>query len=102
MALPIAETNGRRDFSPDGVRVAPLLDTDRVRMLLVNLDAGQSVAPCQMPCTVLYYIIEGQGCLRMGDEQAELRTGSLVVVPAGAVRAIAAAEQMRVLAVQVL
>jgi len=36
------------------------------------------------------------------DERAELRAGSLAVVPAGATRSISAAERMRVLAVQML
>jgi len=70
--------------------------------LLLNLAAGQAVAPCQMSVIVLYYVVEGQGYLRVEDERAELRTGSLAVVPAGATRSISADERMRVLAVQVL
>jgi len=90
-------------FSLDGVHPTPLLDAGPVRAVLLNLGAGQSVAPCQMSATVLYYVIEGHGHLRVnGEPPAELHTGSLAVVPAGAVRAISAAEQMRVLAVQVL
>jgi mannose-6-phosphate isomerase-like protein (cupin superfamily) len=50
----------------------------------------------------LYYVIEGQGVILVADEQANLKTGSLVVVPAEAVRDIAADKQLRVLAVQLL
>ncbi len=102
MTYHIVETGGLESFSADGVRSTPLLDTGQVRALLLNLAAGQAVAPCEMPMTVLYYVIEGQGHLRVDGEQAELRNGSLAVVPADAVRAISAAEPMRVLAVQVL
>ena len=102
MTYHIVETGGLESFSADGVRPTPLLDSGEVRALLLNLAAGQAVAPCQMPSTVLYYVIEGQGHLRVDGEQAELRNGSLAVVPADAVRAISAAEPMRVLAVQVL
>ena len=102
MNIHVVETNNLKDFSLDGARSTPLLDAGKVRALLLNLEAGQAVAPCQMSVTVLYYVVEGQGCLRVGDEQARLQAGSLVVVPAEAVRSIAAEERMRVLAVQVL
>ncbi len=102
MTLQIVETDEQKGLPSDQVHVTPLVNTDQVRALLLHLDAGQSVAPCQMPCTVLYYVIEGEGRLQVGDEQAGLRTGSLVVVPAGAVRAISAAGPMRVLAAQIL
>ena len=102
MIYHIVETEGLRDYSPDGVRPTPLLNTDEIRALLLNLDTGQAVAPCRMSVPVLYYVIEGQGHLRVDQEQTELRVGSLAVVPAGAVRSISAAEPMRVLAVQVL
>lgn len=80
----------------------PLVETDRVRALLLNLTVGESVGPCEMPTTVLYYVIRGQGHLRVGDEQTGIRDGSLAVVPAGVVRTVSADEPMRVLAVQVL
>jgi quercetin dioxygenase-like cupin family protein len=79
-----------------------LINTNNVRALLVDLEAGQSLSPCQMSCPVLYYVIEGQGALNVADEQANLKTGSLVVVPAEAVRNISADKRMRVLAVQLL
>ena len=101
MNIHVVETKNLKDFSLDGARSTPLLDADNVRALLLNLEAGQSVASCQMSVTVLYYVVEGQGHLRVGDEQSGLQAGSLVVVPAEAERSIAADERMRVLAVQV-
>jgi mannose-6-phosphate isomerase-like protein (cupin superfamily) len=55
-----------------------------------------------MAFPVLYYVIEGRGHLRMDGEQADLRDGSLAVVPASAVRAISAAGPMRVLTIQMI
>jgi quercetin dioxygenase-like cupin family protein len=95
------ETNTMREISLSGVLSMPLLDAGKARALLLSLDAGQAVAPCQMPFLVLYYFIEGQGQIRMGDEQAEFQPGSLVAIPAGAVRSISASHQTRVLAVQI-
>ena len=101
--MQIVETEERMKL-PGAAQAAPmsLIETDRLRALLLNLAAGQSVGPCEMPTTVLYYVIKGQGHLRVGDEQTSVRDGSLAVVPAGAVRSVSAAEPMRVLAVQVL
>ena len=101
MNIHVVETNNLKDFSFDGARSTPLVDAGKVRALLLNLEAGQAVAPCQMSAAVLYYVVEGQGRLRVGDEQSGLQAGSLVVVPAEAERSIAADERMRVLAVQV-
>ena len=87
-------------FVPGGERLVPVLETDHMRVLLLNLGEGQAVAPCQMPLTVLYLVLEGRGRLQVGDESVELEIGSLAVVPKDAVRSIQSEMRMRVLAVQ--
>jgi len=99
MSIDVVETSGFKNIE---VPATSLIGTDKVRALLVNLEAGQSLSPCQMSCPVLYYVIEGQGVLHVADEQASVKAGSLVVVPAEAVRNISADKRMRVLAVQLL
>jgi len=99
--MQMIETNTMRDIALSGALSKPLLDAGKARALLLSLDAGQAVAPCQMPFVVLYFFIEGQGQMRMGDEQAEFQPGSLIAIPAGAVRSISASHQTRVLAVQI-
>ena len=99
MSIDVVET---RDLKNGEGPATSLIDTHKIRALLVNLEAGQSLAPCQMSCPVLYYVIEGQGVLHVADEQANVKTGSVVVVPADAVRSITAGENLRVLAVQSL
>lgn len=103
MTILIAETKDLKSFSPDGVGITPtpLIDAGKVCALMLNLTAGQSVGPCQMSATVLYYVVEARGRLRVGNEQAKLQTGSLDVVPSGAVRATSASRQMHILAVQI-
>ncbi len=102
MTIPIIETKRRTDFAPSSADIAPqrLIDTDAVAALLVNVDAGQAIEPCVMSAPVLYYVIEGSGSLTVEDEQADLQTGSVALVPPGTVRSIAAAQPMRVLAIQ--
>ena len=101
--MQIVETEERIQV-PDAAQATatPLIETERLRALLLNLAAGQSVGPCEMATVVLYYVIKGQGHLRVGDEPTSVREGSLALVPAGAVRSVFADEPMRVLAVQVL
>jgi quercetin dioxygenase-like cupin family protein len=91
-----------RDLKNVEVQATTLIGTGKVRALLINLGAGKSLDPCQMTFPVLYYVIEGQGVLSVAEEQANVKTGSLAVVSAGAVRSIAANTRMRVLAVQSL
>jgi quercetin dioxygenase-like cupin family protein len=99
MNIDVVETSDLRNVE---LPATSLIATGKVHALLVNLEAGHSLSPCQMSCPVLYYVIEGQGVLHVADEQANLKTGSLVVVPADAIRNIAANKQMHVLAVQLL
>ena len=99
MSIDVVET---RDLKNGEGPATSLIDTHMIRALLVNLDAGQTLPPCQMSCPVLYYVIEGQGVLSVAEEQANLKAGSLIVVPADAVRSLAAREHLCVLAVQSL
>lgn len=103
MAFSITETDHLKDFASSSSEISPerLLRTDDVAVLLVNVDAEQTIEPCRMSATVLCYVIEGKGSLHVEKDEAELQTGSLALVPAGAVRSISAAEPMRILAVQV-
>jgi quercetin dioxygenase-like cupin family protein len=99
MSIDVVETSELQNIEAPATSLA---DTDKVHALLVNLETGKSLAPCQMAFPVLYYVIEGQGVLRVGEEQANLKTGSMAVVPAGLRRSLAAREHLRVLAVQLL
>lgn len=100
MTLHVVDTANLTSFSSEKVLSSPLLDIGKVRVLSVNLEAGQTIPPCNMSATVLYYVIEGQGALRVVDEQVRVKTGSLVVVPPGTERSISAENRMRVLAMQ--
>ena len=102
MTITVIATSQLKESSPVSIRSTPLLEAQNIRSLLLNLNTGQAVPPCKMSVTVLYYVIEGHGTIRVESEQAELDAGSLVIVPAEATRSIAAVECMRILAVQAL
>ena len=102
MSIMIIETQNLTTTLTTGVLSTPLLETNQVRTLFLNLAGGQKVAPCQMSATVLYYVVEGKGSLHVESEQAELQTGSLTVVPASTTLSISATTPMRILALQLL
>ena len=96
------ETHSLTDFSASEALHTPLLETDKLRTLLLNLNGGQKSPLCKMSVDVLYYIIEGEGDLLVEDEHYTLHAGSMVTVPAETTRLISADTSMRVLGVQVL
>lgn len=96
------DTHDLKDFSESEALHTPLLKTDQLRTLLLNLNSGQSSPSCKMSVPVLYYVVEGEGELRIGDEHYSLCAGSMATVPAEITRIISAATAMRVLGIQVL
>lgn len=88
-------------FAPGGARLAPLLETEGVRCLLVSLRAGEAVDPCTMTKTVVYVVLEGRGSLQVGDDETVLVSGSVAIVQKDVVRCIRAEEQMRLLVEQI-
>jgi mannose-6-phosphate isomerase-like protein (cupin superfamily) len=88
-------------FAPGGARLAPLLEAENTRVLLLSLQAGQAVDPCRMVRNVLYLVLEGRGRIQVEDQDIELTANTLLTVPKEALRCIQAETQLRVLAVQV-
>ncbi len=100
MSYTLVETDELRDFTADSPTPTPLLQANQVGVQLLNLSAGQGVGPCQMGHTVIYYVVEGRGSLRVGDHTSTVRKGSLALVSADDVRAISADGLLRVLVIQ--
>jgi quercetin dioxygenase-like cupin family protein len=96
------DTHDLKDFSAIEALHTPLLDTSKLRTLLLNLNSGQSSPFCNMTVPVLYFVLEGEGELLVEDEHYDLRAGSLAIVPAETNRIVLATTAMRVLGVQVL
>jgi quercetin dioxygenase-like cupin family protein len=102
MTIQVIDVESMQKFSTDEAQHIVLHQSEGLVTLLVCLVPGQEVGPCVMSARVQYLVMVGRGRLHVAEEQAELKTGSVVVVPSGIVRSIVAIEQMRILAVQVL
>ncbi|MBI4288072.1 MAG: cupin domain-containing protein [Chloroflexi bacterium] len=58
-----------------------IFDSEKMRVVLFCLKAGQEVSPHSAPSEVLFHCIEGQGEAIVGDEKVDLAPGSLVDCP---------------------
>ena len=101
MTIQVIDIESMKKFNPDEVQPVVIHQSEGLVTLLLCLEPGQVVGPCVMSARVQYLVMAGRGQLHITDEQAELKTGSMVVVPPDVVRSIVAVEQMRLLAVQV-
>jgi len=101
MTIQVIDVEALQEFAADGVKPIVLHQSEGLTTLLLCLEPGQVVGPCVMSARVQYLVITGSGQLHVADEQAGLKTGSLVVVPPDVVRSLVAAERMSLLAVQV-
>lgn len=74
-------------FSPEGPGVQLLHIDDKMKVLLVGLEPGQSLPPHEGP-GASFSFLSGSGTMVIGDEEIEVSAGSLAVVPRGANRSI--------------
>lgn len=101
MTIQVIDVESMQKFSADEVHPIVLHQSEGLVTLLLCLEPGQVVGPCVMRARVQYLVMAGSGQLNVADEQAGLKSGSVVVVPPDVVRSIVAVERMRLLAVQV-
>jgi quercetin dioxygenase-like cupin family protein len=79
-------------FNPIG-----LAQSERVKVVLVCLEPGQSI-PAHVPAVDMgLVVIEGEGSLISGDREEPIRAGSIGFVPAGMRRGVKAMTRMIVL-----
>ena len=101
MTIQVIDAETMQKFSADGVQPIVIHQSEGLITLLLCLEPGQVIGPCVMNARVLYVVMAGSGQLHIADEEAGLKTGSVVVVPSDVVRSIVAVERMRLIAVQV-
>ena len=79
-------------FNPIG-----LAQSDRMKLVLVCLEPGQSIPAHEPAVDMALVVIEGEGTLTSGDREEPLRPGSIGFVPAGVRRGVKASTRMVVL-----
>ena len=86
-------------FNPEGVRPNFLYTSDKMRVPLLCLEAGQEI-PAHVSAEGLFYVVEGSAIFTLGEEKMDIGPGTLVIASAGAIRGIKSKERLVVIAVQ--
>ncbi|HBY99626.1 MAG: hypothetical protein M5U01_07150 [Ardenticatenaceae bacterium] len=76
-------------FSSEGPNPQALMETDKLKVVLVGMEAGQKIPVHPMPPAV-YHFLDGSGWMTVNEERFAVGPGATVVTPAGATRGIEA------------
>jgi len=68
--------------NPHGVDVRNLSDTENAQVGHITLQPGQSLKKHITPVDVVFYVLEGQGIVEIGDERKQVEADTLIESPA--------------------
>ncbi len=87
-------------FSAEGPQPQILVETDKLKSVLVGLEPGQKLPP--HPGSVgVYHFLEGTGWMIVDDARFPVKAGATMVVPADAKRGIEAVTRLAFIGVRV-
>jgi len=76
-------------FSPEKMKKVNLFDTERMFCDVYGLNAGQEqTAHAHGGSDKVYYVIDGSGQFRIGDDERTVGSGTVVFAPAGSSHAV--------------
>jgi quercetin dioxygenase-like cupin family protein len=81
-------------FRPEHFNPIGLGGSERVKLVLVCLEPGQSIPVHEPSVDMALVVIEGEGVLVAGDREEPVRPGSIGFVPAGCRRGVRATTRM--------
>ncbi len=83
------DARGAAAFSPEKMKKVNLFDTERMFCDVYGLSPGQEqTAHAHAGSDKVYYVIDGAGHFRIGDEERAVGSGTAVLAPAGASHAV--------------
>lgn len=81
-------------FLADRFSPVPLGQTERVKVVLTCFEPGQFIPVHSPGVDMTLVILEGEGTIVAGEQEAEVRPGAIVVVPAGTARGVKATTRL--------
>lgn len=84
-------------FDRSGPRPQFLVDSDKLKVIVAGLEAGQRI-PAHAEALAVYHFIEGSGVMTVNDAEFAVCAGSTVVAPPGATRGMQADSRLIFLA----
>jgi uncharacterized cupin superfamily protein len=84
--IPLSETGNGESFMAKIGRVGPLLGSTGLGCTLTVVPPGKRAYPFHRHHVIheIFYVLSGEGEIRIGDERKPIRAGSLIASPAGA------------------
>jgi quercetin dioxygenase-like cupin family protein len=81
-------------FQPD--RFSPVLlgQSEQVKVVLTCFEPGQNIPVHSPGVDMTLVVLEGNGTVVAGDQEAEVGPGAIVIVPAGAARGVRATTRL--------
>lgn len=76
-------------FGDKGPSLTTLIETHRLKVILVGLRADQAIPPHPSP-EALYHFLQGSGTMTVDDRAFEVQPGATVIAPSGSKRGIRA------------
>lgn len=73
-----------------GVGMRTLVDRDTVRVTNLVLNPGDRIPEHSVPVDVFFYVVEGEGTIKIGDETAQVEATDIVICPANTEMAVEA------------
>jgi mannose-6-phosphate isomerase-like protein (cupin superfamily) len=68
--------------NPHGVDARNLSDTEMAQVVHITLQPGESLKKHITPVDVVFYVLEGQGVVEIGEERKEVGVDTLIESPA--------------------
>ncbi|TYB35105.1 MAG: cupin domain-containing protein [Flexistipes sinusarabici] len=73
-----------------GIKAKQLLKNDDVQIMNLILKPGEAVPEHSVPVYVFFYIVEGSGTLKIGDEENVVSAGDIIPCPRNTVMSLKA------------
>ncbi len=67
--------------NPHGVDVRKIYDAVHAQVMHITLNPGEKLKRHITPVDVIFYVLEGQGIVEIGDEKREVEQGTLIDSP---------------------
>ncbi len=90
--------------NPHKVDARKLYDSEKVQVVVITLAPGQKLLRHITPVDVLFYVLEGEGIVEVGEERVLVKKGGLVESPANIVHCWenpSPSEELKVLIIKV-
>jgi quercetin dioxygenase-like cupin family protein len=86
-------------YSPDGPQPHILVETEKLKSVLVGLEPGQKLPP-HPAGEAVYHFLQGTGWMIVDDQRLQVQPGTVVVVPEGSRRGVEAESRLAFIGVR--